>query len=187
MKNSKRLAAFLLVAALMAGLLAGCGSPEGEQATDAPGQEATGLVWTSEFTDLGGAAGYVSRVSFAVGKFYFSTSDDDGEAQRSVGKVWCVDAAAGAMGELTGYAPPAAAQESEGRGSFILPSRLRGTGCLEPGEKSVSCAECAIRACALSSHIPHCGFCPDFPCDLGTAVWEAVPEYRHNLEVLRSR
>lgn len=44
MKNSKRLAAFLLVAALMAGLLAGCGSTEGEQATDAPGQEATGLV-----------------------------------------------------------------------------------------------------------------------------------------------
>lgn len=44
MKNSKRLAAFLLVAALMAGLFAGCGSTEGEQATDAPGQEATGLV-----------------------------------------------------------------------------------------------------------------------------------------------
>ena len=40
MKNSKRLAAFLLVAALMAGLFAGCGSTEGEQATDAPGQEA---------------------------------------------------------------------------------------------------------------------------------------------------
>ena len=65
MKNSKRLAAFLLVAALMAGLFAGCGSTEGEQATDVPGQEATGLVWTSEFTDLGGAAGYVSSVSFA--------------------------------------------------------------------------------------------------------------------------
>ena len=30
MKNSKRLAAFLLVAALMAGLFAGCGSTEGE-------------------------------------------------------------------------------------------------------------------------------------------------------------
>lgn len=75
MKNSKRLAAFLLVAALMAGLLAGCGSTEGEQATDAPGQEATGLVWTSEFTDLGSAAGYVSSVSFAGGKFYFNTSD----------------------------------------------------------------------------------------------------------------
>ena len=43
MKNSKRLAAFLLVAALMAGLFAGCGSTEGEQATDAPGQEARGL------------------------------------------------------------------------------------------------------------------------------------------------
>lgn len=119
MKNSKRLAAFLLVAALMAGLLAGCGSPEGEQATDAPGQEATGLVWTSEFTDLGGAAGYVSSVSFAGGKFYFNTSDYDEEAQRSVEKLWCVDAAAGTMSELTGYAPPAAAQESEDSYSYI--------------------------------------------------------------------
>lgn len=106
MKNSKRLAAFLLVAALMAGLFAGCGSTEGEQATDAPGQEATGLVWTSEFTDLGSAVGYVSSVSFAGGKFYFNTSDYDEEAQRSVEKLWCVDAAAGTMSELTGYAPP---------------------------------------------------------------------------------
>ena len=81
----------------------------------------------------------------------------------------------------------AAAQESAGQGSFILPSRLRCTGCLEPGEKSVSCAECAIRECALASHIPHCGFCPDFPCELGSAGWEAVTEYKHNLEVLRSR
>lgn len=119
MKNSKRLAAFLLVAALMAGLLAGCGSPEGEQTTDAPGQEATGLVWTSEFTDLGSAAGYVSSVSFAGGKFYFNTSDYDEEAQRSVEKLWCVDAAAGTMSELTGYAPPAAAQESEDSYSYI--------------------------------------------------------------------
>lgn len=119
MKNSKRLAAFLLVAALMAGLLAGCGSTEGEQPTDAPGQEATGLVWTSEFTDLGSAAGYVSSVSFAGGKFYFNTSDYDEEAQRSVEKLWCVDAAAGTMSELTGYAPPAAAQESEDSYSYI--------------------------------------------------------------------
>ena len=71
MKNSKRLAAFLLVAALMAGLLAGCGSTEGEQATDAPGQEATGLVWTSEFTDLGSAAGYVSSAQLRRGQVLF--------------------------------------------------------------------------------------------------------------------
>ena len=45
----------------------------------------------------------------------------------------------------------------------------------------------AIRECALASRIPHCGFCPDFPCELGNPVWEAVPEYKHNLEVLRSR
>lgn len=77
--------------------------------------------------------------------------------------------------------------ESAGRASFILPSRLRCTGCLTPGVKSVNCAECAIRECALENGVPHCGFCPDFPCELGSAVWEAVPEYKHNLEVLRSR
>ncbi len=81
----------------------------------------------------------------------------------------------------------AADLEGAGLGSFILPSRLRCTGCLAPGEKSVNCAECAIRECALENRMPHCGFCPDFPCELGSSVWEAVPEYKHNLEVLRSR
>ncbi len=119
MKDGKRFAAFLLTAALIVGLLSGCGSTEKEQTTDVPGQEATGLVWTSEFTDLGSAAGYVSNVSFAGGKFYFNTSDYDEEAQRSVEKLWCVDAASGTMSQLTGYAPPAAAQESEDSYSYI--------------------------------------------------------------------
>ena len=119
MKDGKRFAAFLLTAALIVGLLSGCGSTEKEQTTDMPGQEATGLVWTSEFTDLGSAAGYVSNVSFAGGKFYFNTSDYDEEAQRSVEKLWCVDAASGTMSQLTGYAPPAAAQESEDSYSYI--------------------------------------------------------------------
>lgn len=34
----------------------------------------------------------------------------------------------------------AAHLESAGQGSFILPSRLRCTGCLAPGVKSVNCA-----------------------------------------------
>ncbi len=119
MKDGKRFAAFLLTAALIVGLLSGCGSTEKEQTTDVPGQEATGLVWTSEFTDLGSAAGYVSNVSFAGGKFYFNTSDYDEEAQRSVEKLWCVDAASGTMSQLTGYAPPAASQESEDSYSYI--------------------------------------------------------------------
>ncbi|MDO4987857.1 MAG: DUF3795 domain-containing protein [Synergistes sp.] len=80
----------------------------------------------------------------------------------------------------------AADEEGAGR-SFVLPSRLRCTGCLAHGAKSISCAECAIRACAMSNHIPHCGFCPEFPCNLGSAVWEAVPEYKHNIDVLKSR
>lgn len=81
----------------------------------------------------------------------------------------------------------AAEQEGTGRRAFLLPSRLRCTGCLAPGAKSVTCAECAIRECALGGRVPHCGFCPDFPCELGAEVWEALPEYKHNLEALKSR
>ncbi len=81
----------------------------------------------------------------------------------------------------------AAELESCGKGKFILPSRLRCTGCLAAGPKSLNCGDCLIRACAIRNRIPNCGFCPDFPCDLGSEVWEAVPEYKHNLERLRSR
>ena len=81
----------------------------------------------------------------------------------------------------------AAGQEGEGHGSFILPSRVKCTGCLEAGTKSVCCNECRIRMCAMDNGIPNCGFCENFPCELGSTVWEAVPEYKHNLEKLRSR
>ena len=81
----------------------------------------------------------------------------------------------------------AAHQERQGYGSFILPSRVKCTGCLAKGAKSVSCQECQIRLCAMESHIPHCGFCEEFPCALGSEEWEAAPEYKHNLEVLKSR
>jgi len=81
----------------------------------------------------------------------------------------------------------AVTDEEEGRGSFILPSRMKCTGCLEPGVKSIRCAECRIRMCAIENHIPNCGFCENFPCELGGDVWDAIPEYKHNLEQLRSR
>lgn len=71
--------------------------------------------------------------------------------------------------------------------SFVLPSKLKCTGCLEPGVKSIRCGKCLIRACALENHLPHCGYCENFPCELGTDVWEAIPEYKHNLEQLKSR
>lgn len=90
-------------------------------------------------------------------------------------------------GDTEALAKIAAAQESRGCASFILPSRMKCTGCLAAGDKSVSCNECRIRLCAMENHVPHCGFCEDFPCALGGEVWDAVPEYKHNLEVLRSR
>lgn len=99
----------------------------------------------------------------------------------------CEARAATARRDNAALAKIAAAQESRMGASFILPSRMRCSGCLAPGEKSAACSGCAVRECALANHLPHCGFCPDFPCELGGAFWEAVPEYKHNLEVLRSR
>ncbi|MDD4160426.1 MAG: DUF3795 domain-containing protein [Synergistaceae bacterium] len=81
----------------------------------------------------------------------------------------------------------AAAEENRSGHSFILPSRMRCTGCMEPGAKSISCAECRIRICAEERSIPHCGFCEEFPCDLGDIIWEAIPEYKKNIERIRSR
>ena len=81
----------------------------------------------------------------------------------------------------------AVAEEIRGGRSFILPSKMRCTGCTEPGAKSVACAGCKVRMCALQNGIPHCGFCEEFPCDLGDAIWEALPEYKRNLERIRSR
>lgn len=81
----------------------------------------------------------------------------------------------------------AAAEESRGGGSFVMPSRMRCTGCTEPGAKSLACGGCKVRMCAIQNGIPHCGFCEEFPCDLGDAIWEAIPEYKKNLERIRSR
>lgn len=81
----------------------------------------------------------------------------------------------------------AVGDEGAGRASFILPLRMRCTGCMESGAKSIRCHECAIRICALQNHMPNCGFCENFPCELGGDVWEAIPEYKHNIEQLKSR
>jgi hypothetical protein len=39
----------------------------------------------------------------------------------------------------------------------------------------------------MENHVPSCAFCDEFPCELGGEVWEASPEYKHNLEALKSR
>ncbi len=89
--------------------------------------------------------------------------------------------------DIEALSKAAVAEERRGGEAFILPSRMRCTGCTEPGPKSVACAGCKVRMCALSKGIPHCGFCEEFPCDLGDVIWEALPEYKKNLEGLRSR
>lgn len=96
----------------------------------------------------------------------------------------CKARKATSAGDLKELAQIAADNE---RGGFILPSRLRCTGCLKPGAKSVICMECRIRMCAMERGVPHCGFCGEFPCLLGNPLWEAIPEYKHNIERIMSR
>ena len=81
----------------------------------------------------------------------------------------------------------AAAQEGSDEQPYVLPSRLRCTGCLALGVKSVSCQQCRIRLCAMENGVPSCAFCDEYPCELGDEVWEASPEYKHNLDALKSR
>ncbi len=61
----------------------------------------------------------------------------------------------------------AAAEESRGGYSFILPSKIKCTGCTGPGAKSITCSDCRS-GCALDRGIPHCGFCEEFPAILVT-------------------
>lgn len=99
----------------------------------------------------------------------------------------CESRRATVSGDNEALARIAASSESSGHGSFILPSRVRCTGCLAAGAKSVTCNECRVRLCAMENQMPSCAFCDEFPCDLGNEIWEAAPEYKHNLKVLRSR
>lgn len=99
----------------------------------------------------------------------------------------CEARKATAANDTEALARIASSLESEDENPFILPSKVKCTGCLVPGVKSLSCCECRIRQCAMENNIPHCGFCEEFPCELGGPEWEAIPEYKHNLETLKSR
>ena len=73
MKKRTRFAALLMAAALMLTLLAGCGGgPEGDQTTDEPGGDASGLVWVSEFTKVSGINDYISSPAISGDKIYVS-------------------------------------------------------------------------------------------------------------------
>ena len=78
MKKRTRFAALLMAAALMLTLLAGCGGgPEGDQVTDEPGGDASGLVWVSEFTKVSGINDYISSPAISGDKIYVSMSGYD--------------------------------------------------------------------------------------------------------------
>ena len=106
MKKHTRIAALLMAAALMLTLLAGCGGgPEGEQTTDEPGGEASGLVWVSEFTNVNGIDDYISNPVISDGKAYVSQSGYDETTGTWTPSIWAIDLTTGEASKLEGYTP----------------------------------------------------------------------------------
>ena len=106
MKKHTRIAALLMAAALMLTLLAGCGGgPEGEQTTDEPGGEASGLVWVSEFTNVNGIDDYISNPVISDGKAYVSQSGYDETTGTWTPGIWAIDLTTGEASKLEGYTP----------------------------------------------------------------------------------
>jgi hypothetical protein len=59
-------------------------------------------------------------------------------------------------------------------------------GCIAAeGRKIGYCATCAIRACAVERHMPHCAACDDYGCDKIEEFLGMVPVAREVLDGLR--
>ena len=63
----------------------------------------------------------------------------------------CEARKATAANDTEALARIASSLESEDENPFILPSKVKCTGCLVPGVKSLSCCECRIRQCAMKT------------------------------------
>ena len=109
MKKRTRFAALLMAAALMLTLLAGCGGgPEGDQTTDEPGGDASGLVWVSEFTKVSGINDYISSPAISGDKIYVSMSGYDEATGTWTPSIYAIDLTTGEAAKLEGYTPVAA-------------------------------------------------------------------------------
>ncbi|MFR3290842.1 MAG: hypothetical protein ACLTSG_11640 [Lachnospiraceae bacterium] len=79
MQRKKRAAALFAAAAVMTGLLAGCGgAPQGAEPTG-PAAGGTGTVWQSERRKIDGVEGLMKAKAVSEGKLYFTTSVTDEE------------------------------------------------------------------------------------------------------------
>lgn len=111
----RRAAAFIISAALAAGLLAGCGgapAPSAPGGTPGAAGSAVG-VWRAERRKLEGPGGILESRAASGGRLYFSTAQgyDDGE-EKPV-QLWSVPVEGGEAVRLAQYAPPAAPEGSE--------------------------------------------------------------------------
>ncbi len=60
-------------------------------------------------------------------------------------------------------------------------------GCLSNSERlSGYCAECGVRACAMSKGLANCAHCPDYGCEIVEAFWGMAPQSRTTLNGIRA-
>ena len=56
-------------------------------------------------------------------------------------------------------------------------------GCISASaRKCAYCAECGIRACAVSKGVVNCGLCPDYGCEKITSFLNMVPQAKVTLD-----
>ena len=80
-----------------------------------------------------------------------------------------------------------AEQWSAAYGFQFRPDQIHCTGCMQPGVKVGHCSMCEVRRCATEKRLPHCGLCEDYPCELGSHIWNNVSESVEYLKGERGR
>ncbi len=63
----------------------------------------------------------------------------------------------------------------------------RCNGCLSrEGKQCGHCSECNVRLCALERGVVNCGTCPDYGCEILTALVDFIPEAKARLDAIHA-
>ena len=113
MQRKKRAAALFAAAAVMTGLLAGCGgAPQGAEPTG-PAAGGTGTVWQSERRKIDGVEGLMKAKAVSEGKLYFTTSVTDEETYEEHERLWSAPLEGGKAESLAQYEEPKAPEGAD--------------------------------------------------------------------------
>ncbi len=104
--------------------------------------------------------------------------------------IVCTDCAAykaTLSGEKTELERVAAQWEKEYHLENVTIEAVTCDGCLgQEGRKGAHCAECDIRACAISLKVENCAYCSDYSCENLNSFLSFVPDARSVLDQIRA-